>query len=533
LCVATDESDGGVVTSTDPTGGTAAWVRANVDPGTGLESVSCVPGTTACVAISAADGDVADTTDPAAGAGAWSLEHNADGLTRPDGPKHTIDGVSCIAGPLCVAVDDVGNILVSENPAAGAQSWTRTDVDGNTPINAIACLPGPLCVAADDKGNILSSTDPIGGVGAWTVTAVDSADEFTDVTCVSGPLCLVTGSLSKMYTSTDPTAGASAWSSIPFDGRWAPAWPSCATPTFCVGINSYSGEVLATTDPTAGVAAWQNEGNVLLLIGDVSCPTTSLCVAVSPFYDDVLWTTNPFAGYTSWTDTPITYAEGSGLWDITCVTSQMCLMLEGNGDIASTANPTGGTGAWTITPVGATLYSISCAGQTLCVGAGDQGDVVVGTPPGPPSRTAPATPPANPSTPPPARPAPVAIPARASHVRIEAAHITRTTASFTLAVTGNAAKLECALQRKRRHEHPPAYTTCSRHPRYRRLQHGAYTLYARAVSATGATTPPAVHHFHTLTRQPGALREQNDLRPSGKRTDQCSSRKATAPSVGV
>jgi hypothetical protein len=496
LCVATDQSDGGLVASTDPTGGAAAWVPASVDPGTGLASVSCVPGTTACVAISAADGDVADTTNAAAGAG-WSLERNADGLTRLDGPKHTIDGVSCIASPLCVAVDDVGNILASENPAAGAQSWTRTDVDGNTAINAITCLTGPLCVAVDDKGNILTSTDPTSGAGAWTITAVDPTDEFTNVTCVSGPLCLVTGSLSKMYTSTDPAAGASAWSSIPFDGRWAPAQPSCATTAFCVGINPSSGEVLATTDPTAGIAAWQNEGNVLLLMGDVSCPTTNLCVAVSPFYNDVLWTSDPFAGYTSWTDTPITYANGPGLWDITCVTSQMCLLLEGNNEIASTTNPTGGTGAWTITPIGATLYSISCADQTLCVGVGDQGDVVVGTPPTPPLRTAPASPRANPPTPPTTHPAPIATPTKAAHVLIEAAHVTRTTASFRLAVTGTAAKLECALQRKRPHNRPPAYRMCSLHPRYRHLHRGAYTLYARAVSTTGAITPPATHRFHT------------------------------------
>jgi hypothetical protein len=49
LCVATDAS-GDVVTSTDPTGGAAAWKVTNVDGSSYLSAISC-PTTSLCVAV--------------------------------------------------------------------------------------------------------------------------------------------------------------------------------------------------------------------------------------------------------------------------------------------------------------------------------------------------------------------------------------------------------------------------------------------------------------------------------------------------
>src|SRR6266480_4829793 len=118
LCVAVDD-EGGVLSSTDPTGGSDAWTLSPVDGSAVLVGVSC-PSESLCVAIDAS-GNVLTSTTPTAPV--WST----------------------------AAVDDAGNILTSTDPTGGAAAWTLGNVDPN-PLNGVSCAAATLCVAVDSRG---------------------------------------------------------------------------------------------------------------------------------------------------------------------------------------------------------------------------------------------------------------------------------------------------------------------------------------------------------------------------------------------
>jgi hypothetical protein len=54
-----------------------------------------------------------------------------------------VEGVSCPSVGLCVAVDQVGDVVTSNNPAGGAAAWTVTHVDNTKdPISEATNLGG-------------------------------------------------------------------------------------------------------------------------------------------------------------------------------------------------------------------------------------------------------------------------------------------------------------------------------------------------------------------------------------------------------
>ena len=117
LCVAV--GDGDVATSTDPTGGAGAWSVASLIPAASripnkpnrLDAVSC-PSARLCVATDD-DGNVWTSTDPTGGVAAWTE-------TNVDGPEKILSGVSCPTESLCVAVDrGGGDVLTSTDPSGG------------------------------------------------------------------------------------------------------------------------------------------------------------------------------------------------------------------------------------------------------------------------------------------------------------------------------------------------------------------------------------------------------------------------------
>ena len=79
LCVALD-SNGQIVTSTDPTGGPSAWTSFGVDQGSAdFSAISC-PSAFLCVAVDDL-GNVATSTDPTGGSGAWTLTNLSPDIT--------------------------------------------------------------------------------------------------------------------------------------------------------------------------------------------------------------------------------------------------------------------------------------------------------------------------------------------------------------------------------------------------------------------------------------------------------------------
>ena len=63
-----------------------------------------------------------------------------------------IPAVACPSTGFCIAVDDVGKVLSSTNPAGGGQAWTAAALRGSTdPFRGIDCPTRRVCVAIRDR----------------------------------------------------------------------------------------------------------------------------------------------------------------------------------------------------------------------------------------------------------------------------------------------------------------------------------------------------------------------------------------------
>ncbi len=278
LCVAVDRG-GNVVSSTHPEAEAGAWSVAHVEgaetpeigPGSGADTVSCVSGPL-CVAL-AGRVSVMTSTEPAAGAGAWARAEVGAG----DGG---IRGVSCGSASMCVAVDETGSVITSTDPTGGSSAWSATDIDGTTPILGIACPSASFCVAVDANGNTLVSSDPTGGSSAWVASHLTTG-QLDAVSCVGSELCLVGGS-PQSFVSTDPAAANASW--IPIEGLDGAGGVSCASSAVCVAVAESNAGLRTSENPTGGITAWttgpEANGVGLRFLNGVSCPSVSLCVAL-------------------------------------------------------------------------------------------------------------------------------------------------------------------------------------------------------------------------------------------------------------
>lgn len=279
LCVAGD-SAGNIVTSTNPTGGAGTWSVAHVAQHD-ITAVSC-PSTSLCVAGNEA-GELITSTNPTGGAGAWTATDMGEvGLYAVSCPSTSlcvaVGNGSCPVGfPSCVEGDQDGDVLTSTNPAGGAGTWSRANVENIISILGVSCPAVSLCVAGDQEGNVLTSANPTGGAGAWTVTKV--AQYIDAVACPSVSLCVVGNSDGDLMTSINPTGGAGAWTVVKVGSASHFSSISCPSVSMCVAVN-YGGDVFTSTNPTGGAGAWTST-NVTggAELRAVSCPSTSLCVA--------------------------------------------------------------------------------------------------------------------------------------------------------------------------------------------------------------------------------------------------------------
>lgn len=216
LCVAVDEN-GNAVTSTNPTGGAGAWTTSFIDAlesgdqGLGggryhdLSGLSC-PSNNLCVA-SDREGNFLTSTNPTGGTDAWLV-------TRA---KNTVPpiSVSCPSVGLCVGVNYSGDILTTTHPAGGAEAWTVTphvDTQSNT-LSHVSCASITFCVATDVQGNVVASTDPTGGVSAWTianveVTNAEGVQWLEGVSCPSTGLCVIIDREGHAIIGTESTLPA-------------------------------------------------------------------------------------------------------------------------------------------------------------------------------------------------------------------------------------------------------------------------------------------------------------------------------------
>jgi hypothetical protein len=291
LCVAGDDH-GNLMTTSNPSDPAASWSSAQV-LGTSLNSVSCAS-SNLCVAVSdngcpsnvvcsevVEDAKLVTSTNPTGGAAAWTAT--------------TIPGVSfmgavdCTVG-LCAALDIEGRIITSTNPTGGSAAWSIADVQGSTNLflSAIDCPTSSFCVAVGSQSHnlgggffvqenvVMTSTEPTGGVGAWQKSFIGFRSFIRAISCPTTTFCVGVDKLGETWTSTNPTGGTDAWNETFIDPNEELMDVSCPTTAFCAAVDQ-SGQVLTSTEPLGEMSSWgiTPVGN----LPSISCPSSTLCLA--------------------------------------------------------------------------------------------------------------------------------------------------------------------------------------------------------------------------------------------------------------
>jgi hypothetical protein len=221
LCVAGDGFND-IMTSTDPAGGPNAWTTAHLrNPLVGavpigpIGPISC-PSTSLCVAAQSLPGGILTSTNPTGGASSWSFIPAPGVAPFPAGANSSVNGISCPSVSLCVALVNGGDVFTSSDPTAGAGAWTMATTDPGNGLASVSCPSAQLCIAVDGQGSVLTSTNPTGGAGAWS-TAHISSNALSTVSCPSAALCVVGDANGNILTSTNPTGGAGTWTNAAVD----------------------------------------------------------------------------------------------------------------------------------------------------------------------------------------------------------------------------------------------------------------------------------------------------------------------------
>jgi hypothetical protein len=189
-----------------------------------------------------------------------------------------------------VAVDSVGNALVSTDPTGGAGAWVLDHIDTNTsygctgtgltcqsPLIGISCPPSTtLCAAVDFSGNVLTSNDPAGGL-PWTSAATDGGglSSLYGISCPTLSFCeTVDGYRARAITFAGATPSTQYQRQLPdpLYGIW------CQSQTLCIAsaeTNSGTSGLLGSYDPAAPDSTW----SLSTLGGLDSAASPSLCIA--------------------------------------------------------------------------------------------------------------------------------------------------------------------------------------------------------------------------------------------------------------
>jgi hypothetical protein len=257
-----------------------------------MTSISC-PSTNLCVAVDGA-GNVITSTDPTGGAAAWTVARFDPSTTQNNTDNAggvLVRGVSCPSTGLCVAVDAAGNALVSTGPTGGAAAWTIVHIDTATnygctgagltcqpPLTAIACRSIALCVAVDFSGNLLTTADPT-APAPWTSTPTDAGrlSSLFGISCPSLDFCAtVDGDAGRVLTLNPLAPAQQVARSLPDSlyGIW------CQSSSLCLASVETGGGIsglLGSFDPAAPQSTWSLSS--LGGVNAVACPAVSLCMA--------------------------------------------------------------------------------------------------------------------------------------------------------------------------------------------------------------------------------------------------------------
>jgi hypothetical protein len=319
--------------------------------------------------------------------------------------SQSIAAISCPTARLCVAVDDAGDAITSTAPSARRPAWRTSDIVATNQFSSVACPSVSLCVASLASPYVATSTRPTNGSNAWKATQVDlGGGSIGGLSCPSISLCAGTGGGGNVVVSADPTGGRGGWRLDKVDDATFTCFErafsytcgatlkavSCATSSFCLGVDD-DGNTVTSTDPAGGTSSWTLHAAGLAtpptglnypnypspFSAFVSCPSVRLCVVVDS-EGHVETSINPTGGASAWTHADL--HDPVGLTGISCNTVSFCVGVDGAGNAFTSGNPTGGAAAWKRRNINRSipLTAVSCATRSLCVAVDGYGYSVIG-----------------------------------------------------------------------------------------------------------------------------------------------------------
>ncbi|MGO8957639.1 MAG: hypothetical protein ACLQFR_09755 [Streptosporangiaceae bacterium] len=357
---------GDVLTSSHPAAGRGAWKITNVDGAARLFNLAC-SSASFCLAMDSL-GRVAYSTDPAGGAGRW---HFSAGVPS----DADLFAVSCPSPTLCVARDRTNGLMVAAttHPTNGSLPWQETGVNGKS-IEGLSCVKPSFCAVATNYGLVASSSSLAFPSPHWTSANVDGSTQVTDVACASAKLCLAADGAGRTFTSVDPTGGAGAWRSSYIDGANLISSINCPAVSFCAAIGS-DGNLLTSTDPAGGVAADWQKISVPSGLSELSCQAKGFCAGVDGA--GLLTSTDPAGGASSWQQA----TAPANLAHLSCPSAKLCAAVVSGHDneLVTTTDPAAASPQFTTTTFSSyQIYSLRCPTTSLCVAVGeDQPDHLV------------------------------------------------------------------------------------------------------------------------------------------------------------
>jgi hypothetical protein len=158
--------------------------------------------------------------------------------------------------------------------------------------------------------------------------------------------------------------------------------PTCASAHLCLATNGDL--VFATANPARGATAWSSsyldQGyNPLTAI---ACPSDQLCVGIDGG-GNLVTSSAPSATATAWNVAPLaigSQTDNPPTVRLTCPSASWCAATTTGGRLITSADPAN-AGAWSSTALG--LDDVSCPTATFCVGSDDVGAIhVSGNPSG-------------------------------------------------------------------------------------------------------------------------------------------------------
>jgi hypothetical protein len=328
-----------------------------------LNSVSC-PSEKLCVAVGALD-TVAVSQSPTGGRDSWRasyptytepkqscLEEEGVPPASCSFPRGSLDGVSCAAESLCVAVGYEGSVYVSTDPTAGSWSiGSPYEGPGAPHLTGVSCPSASLCVAVSGGtgsagGRVFTTTSPTSG--QWRSDQLGGSPDLRAVSCTTTSVCVAVAKGGRIFVATDPTGGAGSWREVGSPTQQDLEGVSCVAAFLCAAGDG-GGNILTSTGPAGSNFTETNAGGSVQITG-VACPTTTNCVAVDN-NGDVVTSANPGGGPTAWSFENLVPFEAessdhgqfvkNALWGASCVSTSLCVLVGADSRIFSATDPFG------------------------------------------------------------------------------------------------------------------------------------------------------------------------------------------------